>query len=129
MRRTLALGILVTALTLSGCAGFWIDNSPRRGNGPPPHAPAHGYRRHHHGVELTFDTQLGVYVVMGRSNYFFIDGHYLRIRGDAWEVSTTLRGPWRPCPRTWLPAGLLKGHPAKAKARVRKRSHPAKGDW
>ena len=49
--------------------------------GPPPHAPAHGYRhKHEHGVELVFDSQLGVYVVVGWKDHFFSAGRYYRDR-------------------------------------------------
>ncbi|MFQ5585276.1 MAG: hypothetical protein ACE5GF_00390, partial [Thermodesulfobacteriota bacterium] len=41
-------------------------------HGPPPHAPAHGYRhKHRHGVELMFDGGLGVYIAVGLSGIYF----------------------------------------------------------
>ncbi len=56
------------------------------GHGPPPWAPAHGYRRNHQRayqhrdatVDLAFDSGLGVYVVVGLPNYYYWDGFYLR---------------------------------------------------
>src|SRR5258705_13086779 len=52
------------------------------GHGPPPWAPAHGYRRHHQQayqsrpdtVDLGFDDGLGVYMVVGFPAYSYWDG-------------------------------------------------------
>ena len=112
------------------------------GHGPPPHAPAHGYRRKHEqayhahtgSVELVFDSGLGVYVVVGMSDYFFWNGSYLRISDGRWWMSTYLDGDWRPRDAQSLPGGLRakyakadkgksKGH---AKGKGPKQSHPAK---
>ena len=68
--------------------------------GPPPHAPAHGYRhRHGHGhgrggVELVFDSGLGVYAVVGFDNHYFHDGHFYRQAAFGWELSTRIDGGW-----------------------------------
>ena len=65
----------------------------RGGHGPPPHAPAHGYRRkqqqayHHQGgdAKLAFDSDLGVYVVLDLPHHYYFDGVYLRIEDGSRE--------------------------------------------
>ncbi|MBW2180068.1 MAG: hypothetical protein JRG81_06835 [Deltaproteobacteria bacterium] len=69
----------------------------RKGHGPPPHAPAHGYRhKHQQGVELSYDTGLGVYVVIEIPGMYFNDGLYIRwSNAGYWEVGYHFEGPWR----------------------------------
>jgi hypothetical protein len=80
--------------------------------GPPPHAPAHGYRAKHHGHDLVFDHELGVYVVVGLTDVWFLDGSYFRISGDHWEVSVGSPDRWRVASVSVVPARLqAKRHP------------------
>ena len=82
-------------MTLPGCILVPVrgyDRGP--GYGPPPHAPAHGYRRKHHGHDLVFDTDLGVYIVMGLPGLYFIDGLYYRVSSDGWHYSVRPDGDW-----------------------------------
>jgi hypothetical protein len=127
------LAALVIAVTTGGCQGVVV--APRssepaavRQAGPPPHAPAHGYRKKHQsGAELRFDPNLGVYVVVGHTDLYFHDDWFVRIHGGIWQVSTTLSGPWKPKPAEWVPPGLrAKHHAKKSKSRGR---GAAKGAW
>jgi hypothetical protein len=110
------------------------------GHGPPPHAPAHGYRRKHEqayhahtgSVELVFDSGLGVYMVVGMSDYYYWNNTYLRISDGHWWVSTYLDGEWRPRDAGSLPNGL-KAKYAKSNGKGKgkgkggpKKGHPAK---
>jgi hypothetical protein len=106
-------------------------------HGPPPHAPANGYRRKHEqayhshtgSAELVFDSGLGVYVVVGMSDYYFWNGSYLRIRDGQWWVSTYLDGDWRPHDARSLPDGLQAKYAkanGKGKGKGPKQSYPAK---
>jgi hypothetical protein len=70
-------------LAWSGCVHVHETKEARQG--PPPHAPAHGYRHHHGPVDLRWDAHLGVYVVIGHPHHFFHDGRYYRRSGDHWE--------------------------------------------
>jgi hypothetical protein len=115
MRSVLTSLVLVIALTLSGCLAVSADGRPKRGHGPPPHAPAHGYRHHHQGATLTFDSQLGVYLVLDHPDHFYFDGRFLRVHRGSWQVSASLGGPWTPYPSASLPPGLRKSHPSKGK--------------
>ncbi len=63
--------------------------------GPPPHAPAHGYRhRNSDGVALRFDSNLGVYVVVDMPNVYYYNGLYLRLSGDRWQATSSLKRTW-----------------------------------
>lgn len=76
-------------------------------HGPPPHAPAHGYRhKQASGVELVYDSHLEVYVVAGMSKRYWWDGNFYRKRGDQWQLSAALDGPWTGISKTKVPPGL-----------------------
>lgn len=65
-------------------------------HGPPPHAPAHGYRHHHqHGVELIFDIGVGAYIVVGHPGIYFYNGIYFhRDTKGFWKSAKHYKGPW-----------------------------------
>jgi len=126
VRFAILLAALVTTVTLGGCQGVAVVSRPGEPvvvhqPGPPPHAPAHGYRhKHKNGAELRFDTDVDVYVVIGRTDIYFHDGSFVRIRNGIWQVSATLGGPWEPKAAKWVPPGLrAKHHAKKSKARGR----------
>jgi hypothetical protein len=72
--------------------------------GPPPWAPAHGYRRKHGAepardagsddVHIVFDSQRGVHVVLGLSDHYWDAGRYYRVVRGEWRVSARIDGPW-----------------------------------
>jgi len=84
--------------------------------GPPPHAPAHGYRHKHGNVVLVYHSDIDVYVVDGRKGYYFHEGDFYRTHKGEWQVSVRFDGPWKPISESKLPKGLRhnKQH-AKAK--------------
>jgi len=68
---------------------------------PPDHAPAHGYRakhgeihRHSSGVELKYDSGLGLYVALGFPDVFYADGKFYTQREGHWEVSLRADRDW-----------------------------------
>ncbi len=139
MRVVSLAAVLLTALLTSGCLvglghGGGRHHAPGvhgsgRGHGPPARAPAHGHR-HYQGVnrvELSFDSGLGVYLVVGHLHHYFLEGHYLRVEAGHWLISTHLDGPWHPHAVQELPPGLRakhgKSHPAKQAGRDK---HPGK---
>jgi len=93
--------------------------------GPPPHAPAHGYRhkqdKQHDGVDLIFDSGLGVYVVVGWPDHYWYGDRYYRFSSGTWMASSHLDGGWAGCAPSGVPAGLREKH-ARGKNR---KSHPA----
>lgn len=93
-----------------------------KGNGPPPHAPAHGYRAKHQGHDLTFDTGLGVYVVVDLPSTYFHNGLYFRL-GDSgeWMASVELGTGWRPAKDYEVPSKLKEKKEKKGKGRGKKK--------
>jgi hypothetical protein len=94
------------------------------GGGPPPHAPAHGYRRKHRydghrDAELVFDSGLGVYVVVGFPGVYFHLDHYFRYFGASWQVSIRPDAGWRVAPQDDVPPGLRKQKHGKANSHGR----------
>lgn len=88
-------------LLLAGCV-----YGPGEGYGLPPHAPAHGYRAQHRRARLVFDSGLGVYIVSGYPDYYFLDGTYYRYYGGHWQAGGDLDGPWHQAGDRRLPPGL-----------------------
>ena len=86
-----------------------VDNHP----GPPPHAPAHGYRmKHaHDGVELVYDADIDVYIVTGFTNCYYSAGQYFRFEAGTWEWSASVEGVWKGVSSSNdLPPGLRHKH-------------------
>ncbi len=83
--------------------------------GPPPHAPAHGYRHKHGNVIIVYESSLGVYVVDGHPGIYFYDGSYYRARESYWQMSLQIRGPWKKIHEAKVPEGLHRSQHAKAK--------------
>ena len=144
--RTLIVGGALAGVAI-GCAPGTSLTVGNRGApvrvehpGPPPHAPAHGYRhkqrQNGHDVELVFDSGLGVYVVVGVPNHFYWDGTYLRLDDGRWYASVEIDGGWKPRDSGSLPPGLRKKSHASKNGRghgkgkgLGHQSHPAKGGW
>ena len=107
---------LILLMTVS-CDSLGVYNAPGRGHGPPAHARAHGYRRKQvAGVELSYDSGLGLYIVVGRNNHYYHNGHFYRCQGTVWEISSEPNGGWRVISKESLPVGLRvksKGHKNK----------------
>jgi len=102
------ISICAVIMTVS-CSRYSIRHRPSvsKGNGPPAHAPAHGYRRKHvAGMELVFDSGRGVYVVVGLSDHYYHDGYFYRLRGGLWEMSLKPDGDWKAASEKSLPMGL-----------------------
>jgi hypothetical protein len=133
-RAGLYCGLLALALLLPACvhhhhhhrtAPAQAKVKHAKKGGPPPWAPAHGYRhKHHDGVELVFDGKLGVYVVLGHDHHFFHGDRFYRQHDGKWLVSAQFHGPWVTLAVTDLPSGLRVTRHKKHKHRGR--GHPAK---
>ncbi|MFH2093490.1 MAG: hypothetical protein ABIJ31_14115 [Pseudomonadota bacterium] len=72
-------------------------NTEYQKKGPPPHAPAHGYRhKNQHGHEMEYNSDAGAYVVLNLPETYFGNNLYIRVSADGtWMVSATLEGGWR----------------------------------
>ncbi|MEE9280741.1 MAG: hypothetical protein V3V67_11255 [Myxococcota bacterium] len=119
-----ALVLVALGAVLGGCAVQHLrpatHRHPRASSarvhepGPPPRAPAHGYRhKQHGGVELVFDAKIGVYVVIGHSGHYFRDGYYLRLVDGVWQISAALDRGWAVVPSDRIPKGLRGKHGKK----------------
>lgn len=109
MKRLLLASALL--VSLGACAPAFHEHGYGRGN-PPAHAPAHGHRKKMHGHDISFDTGLGVYVVVGSPGLYFWDDFYWRLRDGIWVRASAFDGPWIVVPDTHrhLPPGLARKH-------------------
>jgi hypothetical protein len=93
-------------LLLASCHSVTVGRGQRHKPGPPPHAPAHGYRHNHEGWQLVYDSGRGVYVVIDLPNHFYYQDSFYRYEKPYWQVSARMGGPWRPVGSESLPPGL-----------------------
>lgn len=133
-RLGLTLSLLLAAMLLSACSHHHHRHTRASGNpgavivkdghhrhGPPPHAPAHGYRhKHGDGSRLRFDSRLGVYVVLGHDDTWFVDDLYVRWSGGRWMASMHLDGGWTEYSADKLPK-TLRGKKFKHQGKRKKR--------
>ncbi len=114
-RTAVPLLVCAFALAASGCLytrpadPYPRQRAPRtHRTGPPPHAPAHGYRyKHRHdGVPLRYHRDLDVYVVVGHAGHYFDGRRFYRRGYGAWEASPRFRRGWRSVYYADLPYGL-----------------------
>jgi hypothetical protein len=121
----LAAALICASIVLLSCRSSTVRRSSghKRVHGPPPHAPAHGYRYKYQGVELVYDSERGVYVVVELPNHFYFKGHYYRHRDSQWEIGLHVDGPWEVVSEESLPPGLR----GKKKGKGKPKEHPGKG--
>ncbi len=132
----LLLGLLGAIALLAACVH--VDHRGRghsgpahgvhAGHGPPPHAPAHGYRHklHHHGdAQIAFDSGIGVFVVEGHTDLFYWDYHFYRRHDGGWQISSRLDHGWISIGAAKLPGHLAKKHAGRGRGHSPKH-HPAK---
>ena len=103
--------LLVTALVTAACTSVHlhrdVDPHPVVVMGPPPHAPAHGYRTTNlDGSVIVFDASLGCYQVVGWTDVYFYDSHYYRVHDGRWERSMRIDRGWGPPGHAKVPPGL-----------------------
>jgi hypothetical protein len=97
---------------------------------PPAHAPAHGRRAKHgaeapkspeskprSGIEVSFDSERGIYVGVNLTDVFLHEGRYYRERDGRWEVSLSGSGGWSISASSSVPEVISKAkhsHPGPA---------------
>ncbi|WP_022665122.1 hypothetical protein [Desulfospira joergensenii] len=128
--------ILFLAMVLSaGCNTFYMGagdpvshryEKKEKGKGPPPHAPAHGYRHKHQGYDLEYRDKAGAYIVLNVPETWFYDDLYIRVSSDGeWFVSADLEGGWRIAAGNEVPYSLKeykkKGRHKKKKSHKKKK--------
>jgi len=109
--RILLAPLLLSLAFVPGCVHRHYDRGApgpeaHRGHGPPPHAPAHGYRAKQHGRDLRFDARLGVYLVLGLPGVYWNDGWFYRRTRDRWQRCGDGDGPWHDARWGDIPIGL-----------------------
>ncbi len=105
-----------------------VAQDSKEKGGPPPHAPAHGYRHKQaeDGVVLVYDSKIAVYVVTGHNHCYFSNGVYFQFFSGTWKMSKTVSGPWRIVVERDVPSGLKvkyashQGKTGKAKSKIAK---------
>jgi len=129
LKLLLAFVLVCGTLILVSCESFSIGVGSGREHkhGPPPHAPAHGYRHKYEGVELVYDSGRGVYVVVDFPLHFYFDGRYYRCREPRWEVGVHIDGPWEPISEDLLPPGLRAKDKGEGKGKGKSKEHPGRG--
>ncbi len=95
-------------LALAGCGAGYAVNESSPPSGPPPHAPAYGYRYHHphDHVLLIYEPDLALYRVSGYRSYYFRDGSYYRLRSGSWYRASHIKGHWSAVGYESIPSGL-----------------------
>jgi hypothetical protein len=104
MKIQMALLALPIAL-LVGCVGSTAvryDSHPHYEHsdvyyrtGPPPHAPAHGYRHHYHNHDMIYDSGIRAYLIVGMPDYYYDNGFYFRYSNIGWQFSGSLNDGWK----------------------------------
>ena len=111
-------------ILLASCNTVHVHSTPNHRHrrkvvaGPPAHAKAYGHRMRHCGHELVYDSSYGVYVVVGRSDCYYHEGHFYRFYRNRWEISVRANSDWRPVVIESVPPGLRGRAKAKAKVKV-----------
>ena len=104
--------MVASAMLLSACSVVAVHDHGYEHNGPPPHAPAHGYRHKHKHHDLEYNSDLGIYVVIGLPDHYFIDGIYYKHTSHGWYSSHDADKDWKEYKKDVLPGKLNKkyGH-------------------
>ena len=111
------LGLALLFLIVPGCSHRYHSRThssqtvvmPAKRHGPPPHAPAHGYRhKHADGMQLRYDSGMQIYLVVDHDGYYYDDGFYFRYRSGSWEMAASFSGEWKIAAEKRLPKALRK---------------------
>lgn len=123
------LFLALLSVGLTACverAGVRYDADPHpqySKNGPPPHAPAHGYRSKYHQHDMIYDSKIGAYIVVGWAEHYFDNDVYFRFRDGHWEINVNLdndRG-WKHVDDREVPYKLRSSKVKKSKYKDNKR--------
>lgn len=106
-----------TVIAISACTAIISHHrtarpvAGERHSGPPPNAPAHGYRHQQSdGIQLVFESSIGVYIVSGYTEHYYYHGRYYRWNNDSWQVSSKVSRGWARASEKTIPPGLRKTH-------------------
>ncbi len=126
------LAVALMALALSSCARHPHHHGYHQG--PPPHAPAHGYRAKHGHHDLVYDSRLGAYLVLGYDDLYYLDDHYYRFHDGYWLYSRYFDDDWRRINYDHVPSRLRhsrdypdSGKQGRGQGHNHQGDHPGKG--
>ena len=130
--------LVLAMIVLAGCNTFYAGvgepvsdryEKKEQGHGPPPHAPAHGYRYKHQGHDLEYDTRAGAYAVVNIPETWFYNDLYIRVSADGnWFVSAQLENGWRVAAGNEVPDSLRE-YKKPGKYKKKKGRGKNKSDW
>ena len=110
--RNLITGIVaVSAMGLAGCAVYPAYPGYADGPysyGPPPYAPAPGYRTSYPAHNMRYDGQLGVYVLLDLPDHYYFNNVYYKYSRNNWFYRYQDRDKWRSFDGRKLPPGLAR---------------------
>lgn len=123
MNKRIILLVGLLSLTLAGCvqrAGVSYGDAPHyRSGGPPPHAPAHGYRHKLDRHDMVYDSRLRAYVLLGYRDHYYSGGNYYRYQDRQWQTSPRLDArDWNRADYYRMPEGLRDSKRYDPKKRV-----------
>ena len=111
-RYLMIAGLITASVAVFGCRTVIVKKDPAvtsAKSGPPPHAPAHGYRhKHADGVKLVYDSGLGVYLVSGHVDVYYYKSTYYRVHKGVFQSGKHIKGPWYKSSHKKVPNGLQK---------------------
>lgn len=126
---------LAFLFVVSGCSSVGVhatapphQHKPEKykKGGPPPHAPAHGYRHKHKGHDMDYDMKIGAYIVVRVPDTYFYDNLFIRLFSDGrWMVSAHLNSGWRLADANEVPP-RLKHHKEYEYSKKNKHKHKKK---
>jgi hypothetical protein len=112
---SIVLFMLTSAMILSSCAAVDVHEHGNKHGHKHKHKkpPSHGHKHKHKNHELEYHSDLGVYVVIGLPNYYFIDGIYYKHTEHGWYSSHDVDKDWKKYTKDVLPGNLHKKHDHK----------------
>ncbi len=90
-------------------------------------APDHGYRRHHQGHELRYNSRAGAYAIVKQPGIYFYNNQYLRHHRGRWQSANKLNGIWQPAKKHHVSKKLMQIIPSKKDRHVKKEKHKNQG--
>jgi hypothetical protein len=77
---------------------------------PPNRMASPAGRQERGGMQLVYESNMGVYVVSGYTEHYYYHGRYYRWNNDSWQASSNINRGWAKAPEKTVPPGLRKTH-------------------
>jgi hypothetical protein len=125
--------VFFAGLGLAACQHDRRDEPFGRGRGVyrynrPPHAPEDGYRHAYaKGFDLIYDSRIGGYRVVGRTDYYYRGRFYRLLRGQ-WYSRGDIDQQWYATSPREIPRRMRRDGERKEKSRQRRRQRKEDAD-